>query len=103
MYAGGDFFTAVGKVSAYAGMASLRGSASAPLINRDPAFGFTNGVFGFNLTGPAGSNAVIDYSTNLKSWIPLQGQRSTLFLRCAVEYRPAMFLTRSFAALRSKP
>jgi hypothetical protein len=29
-------------------------------------------VFGFNVTGPAGSNVVIQASTDLQTWIPLQ-------------------------------
>jgi hypothetical protein len=36
------------------------------------AFGFTNGVFGFNLIGPSGSNVVILVSTDMQTWIPLQ-------------------------------
>jgi hypothetical protein len=32
---------------------------------------FTNGVFAFNVTGPAGSNVVVQASTNLQNWIPL--------------------------------
>jgi hypothetical protein len=36
------------------------------------AFGFTNGVFGFNLIGPSGSNVVIQASADLQTWIPLQ-------------------------------
>ncbi|HEX4121004.1 MAG TPA: hypothetical protein VH619_10340 [Verrucomicrobiae bacterium] len=42
------------------------------LIPTHAAFGFTNGVFGFNVIGPSGSNAVIQASTDLKTWIPLQ-------------------------------
>ena len=41
-------------------------------ITTNAAFGFTNGVFGFNIIGPAGSNVVIQASTDLKTWIPLQ-------------------------------
>jgi hypothetical protein len=41
-------------------------------IANDAAFGFTNGVFGFNLLGPSGSNVVIQASTDLQTWIPLQ-------------------------------
>jgi hypothetical protein len=70
LYVGGDFFTAGGRVSAYAAMASL--GVSVPVITQDAAFGFTNGVFGFNVTGPAGAKLVIDYSANLRTWIPLQ-------------------------------
>jgi hypothetical protein len=29
-------------------------------------------VFGFNVTGPSGSNVVIQASTDLQTWIPLQ-------------------------------
>jgi DNA-binding beta-propeller fold protein YncE len=36
------------------------------------AFGFTNGVFGFDVAGPSGSNVVIQASTDLQTWIPLQ-------------------------------
>src|SRR5208283_2350336 len=43
-----------------------------PAIRTNAAFGFTNGVFGFNVTGPSGSNVVIQASTDLKTWIPLQ-------------------------------
>ena len=41
-------------------------------ITNDAAFGFSNGVFGFNVIGPFGSNVVIQASTDLKTWIPLQ-------------------------------
>jgi hypothetical protein len=42
------------------------------LITTSAAFGFTNGVFGFNFIGPSGSNVVIQASTDLQTWIPLQ-------------------------------
>ena len=42
------------------------------LINTGAAVGFANGVFGFNLIGPSGSNVVIQASTDLQTWIPLQ-------------------------------
>jgi hypothetical protein len=29
-------------------------------------------VFGFNVTGPSGSNVVIKASTDLQNWMPLQ-------------------------------
>ncbi len=41
-------------------------------ITTGAAFGFTNGVFGFNVIGPSGSNVVIQASTDLQTWIPLQ-------------------------------
>jgi DNA-binding beta-propeller fold protein YncE len=42
------------------------------IITTDAAFGFTNGVFGFDVAGPSGSNVVIQASTDLQTWIPLQ-------------------------------
>jgi hypothetical protein len=36
------------------------------------AFGFTNGVFGFNVIGQSGASVVIQASTDLQTWIPLQ-------------------------------
>jgi len=41
-------------------------------ITTGAAFGFTNGVFGFDVSGPSGSNVVIQASTDLQTWIPLQ-------------------------------
>jgi hypothetical protein len=41
-------------------------------ITADAALGFTNGVFGFDVSGPPGSNVVIQASTDLQTWIPLQ-------------------------------
>jgi len=44
-----------------------------PVIHTaDAGFGFTNGIFGFNLSGPAGWPVIIEGSTNLFDWIPLQ-------------------------------
>jgi hypothetical protein len=34
--------------------------------------GFTNGVFGFDISGPSGSSVVIQASADLQTWIPLQ-------------------------------
>ncbi|HUD46490.1 MAG TPA: choice-of-anchor tandem repeat GloVer-containing protein [Candidatus Baltobacteraceae bacterium] len=42
------------------------------IATTNAAFGFTNGVFGFSISGPAGSNVVIEVSADLKTWIPLQ-------------------------------
>ncbi len=41
-------------------------------ITANAAFGFTNGVFGFDLSGPSGASVVIQASTDLQTWIPLQ-------------------------------
>ena len=43
-----------------------------PTFITHPAFGFTNGLFGFSVIGPAGSNVVIQASADLQTWIPLQ-------------------------------
>jgi DNA-binding beta-propeller fold protein YncE len=42
------------------------------IISTNAAFGFANGVFGFDVSGPAGAGVVIQVSTDLKTWIPLQ-------------------------------
>jgi hypothetical protein len=70
LYAGGYFTTAGTNVSAYAAMANL--PASIAIIPKNAAFGFTNGMFGFDVSGPSGSNVVIQTSTDLQTWIPLQ-------------------------------
>ena len=46
--------------------------------NSFSGLGYNNGQFGFNLTGPAGSNAVIYASTNLQTWTPLVTNQMTL-------------------------
>jgi hypothetical protein len=70
LYAGGGFTTAGTNVSAFAALAYLPSSFA--IITTNAAFGFTNGVFGFDVTGPSGSSVVIQASTNLQTWIPLQ-------------------------------
>jgi hypothetical protein len=47
-------------------------AAPLAIITTGAAFGFTNGMFGFNVIGPSGSNVVIQTSMDLHSWIPLQ-------------------------------
>ena len=70
LYAGGNFTTAGTNVSAYAAMANL--PVSLAIVTTNAAFGFTSGVFGFDVTGPSGANVVIQASTDLQTWIPLQ-------------------------------
>jgi hypothetical protein len=73
LYVGGEFMTAGTNVSAYVALANLAGTpVSLAIITTNAAFGFTDGVFGFDVSGPAGSNVVIQASTNLEIWIPLQ-------------------------------
>ena len=47
-------------------------AAPLAIITTSATFGFTNGAFGFNFIGPSGSNVVIQASTDLQTWIPLQ-------------------------------
>jgi hypothetical protein len=73
LYAGGDFTIAGTNASAYAALANLAGApVSVAIITTNAAFGFTDGVFGFDVAGPSGSNVVIQASTDLQTWIPLQ-------------------------------
>ena len=73
LYAGGDFTTAGTNAAAYAAMANLAGTpVSIAIITTNAAFGFTHGVFGFDVSGPSGSDVVIQASTDLQTWIPLQ-------------------------------
>jgi hypothetical protein len=70
LYAGGLFTTAGTNFSANAALAYLPGSLV--IITTNAAFGFTDGVFGFDVSCPSGSNVVIQASTDLQTWIPLQ-------------------------------
>jgi hypothetical protein len=73
LYAGGSFTTAGTKVSVAVAEAILGAApVSVAIIITNTAFGLTNGSFGFDLSGPSGSNVVIEASTNLRAWIPLQ-------------------------------
>jgi len=73
LYAGGEFTMAGTNVSAFAAMANLAGTpVSLAIITANAAFGFTDGVFGFDVAGPSGSTVVIQGSTDLRTWIPLQ-------------------------------
>jgi hypothetical protein len=51
---------------------TLNTSAPILILVGDPAFGFAGGKFGFNLTGPAGKGVVIESSTDLLHWAPVQ-------------------------------
>jgi hypothetical protein len=73
LYAGGGFTMAGTNVSAAAAMANLAGTpVFLAIITTNAAFGFTNGAFGFDVSGPFGSSVVIEASTDLETWIPLQ-------------------------------
>jgi uncharacterized repeat protein (TIGR03803 family) len=44
-------------------------SCSIPI---DAAFGFSNGLFGFDVSAPVGSNVVVQASADFQHWTPLQ-------------------------------
>jgi len=53
----------------------LNGTVNAgPLVIQvgDSVFGFSGGHFGFNITGSQGQTVVVDFSTNLQTWTPMQ-------------------------------
>ena len=73
LYAGGSFTTAGTNVSVAIAEAMLGAApVSVAIIITNAAFGLTNGSFGFDLSGPSGSNVVIEAGTDLRTWIPLQ-------------------------------
>jgi hypothetical protein len=69
LYAGGDFTTAGGKVSGYAARAIIFPPA---IVFRGGAAAFTNKQFHFSITGASGQSVILQASTNLLSWLPLQ-------------------------------
>jgi hypothetical protein len=73
LFVGGNFTIAGTNVSSYAAEARLAGAPVFPtFITTNATFDLANGLFGFNVAGPAGSDVVIQASTNLLTWIPLQ-------------------------------
>jgi hypothetical protein len=73
LYAGGLFTTAGTNASYYAAMANLAGTQASPaIITTNAAFGFMNGEFGFDVSGPSGSTVIIQASTDLQTWTPLR-------------------------------
>ncbi|HVM49225.1 MAG TPA: hypothetical protein VMU04_14435 [Candidatus Acidoferrum sp.] len=74
LYVGGDFTTAGTNVSVSAAEATIGGSAPVTplyIVATNRLFGFKNGSFQFTVSGPAGSNATVQASTNLQTWISL--------------------------------
>jgi len=73
LFAGGTFETAGTNVSSAIAEALVGGTTGSLLIlTGDGSFGFSGGTFGFDLTGPSGSNVVVEASTNLRTWWPLR-------------------------------
>jgi sugar lactone lactonase YvrE len=48
-----------------------RGVPALAMISSGPHFGFAGGQFGFDLTGPAGQEAVLEGSSDLVNWTPV--------------------------------
>ena len=74
LYVGGDFSLAGNQVTTSVAEANIGGSGPfTPLyiVTANGLFGFRNGSFQFTVDGPAGSNAIVQASTNLLTWIPL--------------------------------
>jgi hypothetical protein len=72
-----------------------------PLAISDPRY-FANGQFGFSACGPAGQVVVIEASTNLRTWTPLQTNTLVAAPLSFSDPRAAMFRTR-FYRLRLGP
>jgi hypothetical protein len=70
LFVGGGFTVAGTNVSSYVAEANL--PVSIAIVTGNAAFGFADGVFGFDVAGPPGSNLVVQASSNLLTWFPLQ-------------------------------
>jgi hypothetical protein len=69
LYAGGAFSTAGDGSADNIAMINL---VPLSIITSNADFGFANGLFGFDLSGPAGYNVVIQASTDMINWTQLQ-------------------------------
>jgi hypothetical protein len=79
-----DLTADAGGTTAYVGFTGASGYATSDqiisdfyftplmIITTNSAFGFNNGHFGFDVVGPAGQTVVIQASTDLVNWTPLE-------------------------------
>jgi hypothetical protein len=72
LYVGGFFTTAGGKVSPSVARATLTAMSPPTIITTNGSLGFSNGLFGFNVSGSPSQTLVVEGSTNLVNWTPLQ-------------------------------
>jgi hypothetical protein len=76
IWSGSGKLLAVPSGTATASNFSVSAVASGPALlsiaTNSGSIGFTNGVFGFSISGPAGSNVVVQTTTDLRNWIPVQ-------------------------------
>ena len=76
LFVGGYDFTTAGTNAAQS-LAEAIIIPSLSILTTDGNFGITNGAFGFNISGPSGSNVTIQASADLQSWTPLQTNQLT--------------------------
>jgi hypothetical protein len=70
LYAGGEFgFAGTNRAC---GVAQAELPVCVTIISSNADFGFTNGLFGFDVSGPVGSNVVIQVSADLENWCAVQ-------------------------------
>jgi hypothetical protein len=62
-------------VADFANHTIRKGYPALVITSSGPDFGFSNGQFGFALTGPAGQAVVVDVSTDLANWLPIWTNR----------------------------
>jgi hypothetical protein len=72
LYAGGAFWGPVTNRLFGIARISIAGPVPVVIITSNNAFGLRNGLFGFDVSGPPGSNVVIQAGTDLRAWTPLQ-------------------------------
>jgi trimeric autotransporter adhesin len=101
LYAGGWFAMAGTNVSAYLAEAVV-GSTPPFIITTNSNFGFTNGLtqFGFDVLalGDLGQKLVIDASTNLSNWAPVQTNVLSSSLYHFIDKYPTNFTLRFYRA-----
>jgi hypothetical protein len=54
------------------GYATIKIEPPTIIVSGGPSFGLSNGMFGFDVYGPANSQATVEISSNLLTWQPLQ-------------------------------